>query len=405
MPRLGQSTWVLRIGLPVLGVFLITSPVAAAGWRAPVVVGTSSDGLAWMNSLAVTENGTAVAVFTDPSGQNGYQAAFLSRSVNGGATWSRASKLSDPSVCAAGSAAVSAVGSNVDVAWGEFPAADCTQPHTVGAVWYAHSSDNGKTFSAAKRLSPASGFAGVLDIASASSGLVVVGWTDDGSAAMYVRRSTDSGSNFEPAQLIGTTTAHPFETRPDRPDGSVTVAAGDGVAYVAYLSSQSTIKMRRSSDSGTTWSAPVKLAANADGFSEIDLSAEGPRAVVAYAATNGKTDWARYRETKDAGVTWRSAVNLTTKSQPHAWYTAVSIAGGTVRFAYTRCVTKACNKEAVYYRQRVGSAPLSSPSRVPQLDVMYAAYAAGVTAVNGKPIVLYFSYNGLGSFVTAVSKP
>jgi hypothetical protein len=35
---------------------------------------------------------------------------------------------------------------------------------------------------------------------------------------------------------------------------------------------------------------------------------------------------------------------------------------------------------------------------------MYAAYTAGVAAVNGKPIVLYFSYSGLGSFVTAVSK-
>jgi hypothetical protein len=87
--------------------------------------------------------------------------------------------------------------------------------------------------------------------------------------------------------------------------------------------------------------------------------------MIAYAATNGTTDWARYRETQNAGLTWRSPVNLTTSSQPDAWYTAVSIAGGTVRFAYTRCVTQAYEKEAVYYRQRVGAGPLSSPSAFP----------------------------------------
>src|SRR5215210_4978399 len=141
MFKYSHSGWPTRVGAAVLGALAIASPVAAAGWNDPVLIGRSSHGVAWANSLAVTGNGTAIAVFAEPTGENSYQTTLLSRSTDGGETWSRAMKLSDPSACAAGSPAVSAVGNNVEVAWAEF--AHCGATNVVGAVWFARSTDNG----------------------------------------------------------------------------------------------------------------------------------------------------------------------------------------------------------------------------------------------------------------------
>lgn len=393
-----------RVGLPLLALLVLAAPVSAASWNPPVLIGTSSNGVAWMNSLAVTANGTAIAVFSDAMGPAGIYGVFLVRSTSSGNPWSKAHQVSVPGSCSASAPAISANGSNVDMAWLDY--SDCTSGYFMGAVWYAHSVDNGKTFAPPKKLSPITIHLGILDVGSASDGTVVVGWTEDETGSMYVRTSTDYGSTFKARQTIGVTTAHPFEIAPDRLDGSVTVAVGDGVAYVGYLSNQSTIKVRRSVDAGTTWSAPFNLATNADGFSEPDLAAEDSHAVLAFAATNGSTDWARYRQTNDSGATWPATTDVTTKNQPKAWYTAISLSGGTVRLAYTRCITQACANQAVYYTQRAGTGSWTVPVRVSQGggSASLGAFTAGVGAANGNPIVVYFTQNGLGTFVHARSK-
>ena len=363
---------------------MCVSPAAASSWSVSAVT-SSGGGVAWGNSAAMTDNGTGVIVYADFS--NGNSVAYLRRKVSGGA-WQSQVRLSAQGICYGTVPAVDANGSNVDVVWVQETGSDCTAT-TSGQAYYMHSSDNGAHFTSPQGISGSTLRAGEIDVASGPNGEVLIGWTDDSNGKMYVRSSTD-GVAFGSAQLIGTTKATPWDGSSTL-DGAVGVAIGSGVQYVAYLSNQSTIQVRRSTDGGASWSAATKITGQADGYSELSITAEGSRADIGFAALAKGHEWAQYRETKNGGASWKKPTNLTTPSQPYGTYTGVGLKDGTLRATYSRCVTASCDVLAVYYRQQKAGKSMSAAVRVSAPAAW--SYAAGVAGVGNASVVMYYTYN------------
>jgi hypothetical protein len=146
---------------------------------------------------------------------------------------------------------IAVVGSNVYVAWSE----------NVGAqaeIYYSRSTDGGVTFSAAANLSNnGAQNDGVPQIAAAGS-QVVIFWTNDNEADIFVRVSTDSGASFAPTVPL---------TSPDgaysRPTGPLIDANGN-IHFVWYDNrtfGYGQIYYTCSAAGGGSFSAPVNVTA------------------------------------------------------------------------------------------------------------------------------------------------
>jgi hypothetical protein len=141
--------------------------------------------------IAIDSSGNINAIWIDSSAGN--NALFFARSTDGGVIFSAALNVSNhPSGKVAGAPQIALDSSgNIELVW---------QDNSPGysAVFFSHSTDGGINFSAPLMVSNASATGGAGQIAVDPAGNIDVGWQDNspGYFAIFFRRSTDGGSTF-----------------------------------------------------------------------------------------------------------------------------------------------------------------------------------------------------------------
>ncbi len=228
---------------------------------------------------------------------------LFSRSADGGATFSNPKKLSNnPGGSETPRIAVDAKG-NINVVWKAFIPGNPD-------IFFTPSTDGGATFSTPKNLSNSSGFSDFPQIAVDGSGNVNVVWEDDtpGNLDIFYSRSTDGGTTFSAPINLSNNPAVSEQPR-------MVVDASDNINVVwadnTPPDTNPDIFFTRSTDGGATFSTP-KNVSNNSGFSfnaQIVADASGNIDVVWDDNTAGNRDIFFSRST-DGGATFSRSKNL-----------------------------------------------------------------------------------------------
>lgn len=198
--------------------------------------------------IALDANGVIYVVWQDAPVLG--EQIFVSQSADGGSSFSGPVALSGSSVDSGNAVlAIDAFG-NVDIAWEG-------DSGTMG-IYFSHSTDGGATYSSPVNVATNTTGSFVPQIALGSDGSVNLIWEDDDSFGPHVSftHSADKGGSFAPAKTLSTGPGGAFEGQL-AVDGSGNINAvwldlstGNGDAYFS-----------RSTDQGTSFSAPVNLSA------------------------------------------------------------------------------------------------------------------------------------------------
>jgi hypothetical protein len=305
---------------------VIAGQAFAHSWSARTPFTSSGTGIG--DGVAAVNATTAVAVYADETSSPGVWNVYARRTTTSGASWASPQTLSTNGGF---DADVSALDPFVDILY--------TDNDTVE---YARSVDGGMTYLAPVALSGSAGFWEQPRISRGPSGLVVAGWIDGFTSKYKVRISTNGGVTFGATKTFNSNLMNATE--------AIAVAAGDGVVYVGYASTDSKLVIKRTADGGATWSAAVTATNAYTGDEEIDLAASGTHAYFAYSRRNpsvANAGTVRYRRTINSGASWSSEKNLA----PSAWDTtspSVSLESSVLRAAYHRHRTSGFS---VYYQQ------------------------------------------------------
>ena len=313
MRRVGRgATWLVAALLWAVA----AGPAFAAPppWSNPQPVTSYS---ATPYGMAVTGPTSLVLLYSESELSSG-NGVLLRRSTNSGQTWGSPLVLSP----IPGPAALATFGSTVDVVW-----------IANNRLRYVRSDDGGITFSDPIALAGSSTVPlAEPHVARGPDGTVAVLWEKND---LWVRVSRDGGNTFRSRIQLASGTGH-----------TPAVAAGEGVAYAAYVSGRK-LFVRRSLDQGTTWSSPDGLAGNVAGetFGLVrnpSITADGSTAYVAYTAQVEPSSWnnfIRYRSTSNRGKTWSAPVNLSPPSEKYSQNPVISKDGGKLRVVFERCIT------------------------------------------------------------------
>lgn len=229
---------------------LAVSLLFAAGVAPPVpsapvnVSRTPGDSL--VPALAVDPGGIIHVVWHDNS--SGHFQLLYSRSSDRGATFSPAVAVSGPGEAQVPALAVDRDG-GVYVAW-EGEAAGNRD------IFFSRSADGGATFAPPANLSANPGDSKLPAIAARGSGEVYVAWQDSTGPGRQIllRRSTDGGKSFEPANPLA---PHAVGTR----GPAIAVEAGAVVpVWQGSVKGSPGVVIARSTDRGRTFSVPRLLA-------------------------------------------------------------------------------------------------------------------------------------------------
>src|SRR5688572_8057949 len=333
-----------------LGMALVISGTAlAASWSTPDRL--SSSGWVFQADVATMSATNAVAVYVESDGTEDSEEVWLRRTMDGGVSWGA------PLLVAANghSPAVAAAGMNVDLVWNA----------PSGRVRYARSTNGGQTFGPARFLSPLGRFAWRPAVARGPGGIVAVIYEDVQNGNVAVRVSTDGGATFAAADILTSSGG----------EMGLAVAIGDGVIYAAYSVGFERLRVKRTLNSGVTWSDAARITSNLweDGFS---LAAAGTQAYIAYTGPNEFPNFSqvRYRRTLDMGAHWSAAMPLArddwTTSDPD-----LGLAGGVLHAAFAVCAPDIdyCPAYWVIYRRSTNGTTWGNHLPVPQSS-LWSAY-------------------------------
>ena len=160
--------------------------------------------------------------------------------------------------------------------------------------------------------------------------------------------SLNSGLSWESRVNLGGTTMKPFK-------GSIleaypTIAIGTGVTYVAWMSNSKTLKLRRSTTSGGTWKTAITLATNGQA-APPSIAASGGTALVGYGARTTSDAWTVLRRTSDKGAHWGAPISLSSKTSYPSFAPVLSYRSGAYRVVFEKCNSNGCGGSSVYYRK------------------------------------------------------
>ena len=280
--RRGAGTTILATIL----VLALATDTLAMSWRTNTALTAAGEGWAMPGALAVSSSTTAHAVLERKV--LGDFHVLYHRTTNSGSTWASAVRLSRGGGAESGAPVIDAYGSGVNAAWLE---SDDIVAGLDSIVVTRRSADSGATWADPYQLSPTNESAGPPRIARYGN-LVAVVWTDQLTGRIYLRRSTNGGSTWAARQLVATTSNRPYSSpRTALKEGFPAVAVASGVLYVTYFSATRTLRVRASTNSGSTLKSAITLASNAAGWAFSSVAATGSTVIVGYAGDTSTDNW------------------------------------------------------------------------------------------------------------------
>ena len=360
----------------VLGVllsFVLAGQALAISWE-PAVRLTQTDANGWPGSLGAAANRLHLVYRQlDADGR----IIVYRRSTDGGVSWRAPVELSRPAAANSVRSSLSVEGVDIDVVWVE---ADFDTG--TSAVWYRRSTDGGANWNAPLRVSPTTTNSQGIPAVTRSGSQVVVAYFDLATGRLYARRSLDGGALWQPRVAIGSSTLQPYED--GARDGVPALDFGTGVLYATWASSETSIVVRRSLDGGVTWGSTVTLETKADGTTPR-VSAAGSQAMVTFGYFNSQVNGsARVRKTTDKGATWAPARQVSSGTRP-ASSQDVLRAGGKWRISYIQCLANDCStSDGLFYRDSPDGVTWSTATR-------YSTTARPYMSSLG---LAYHTYNG-----------
>jgi hypothetical protein len=206
-------------------------------------------------------------------------------------------------------------GRGIHVLWQEI---EFTGGSHGGEIFFARSTDGGRSFGEPVNLSHTQGGAGKgrltrefwhngsLDLAGGSDGHLYAAWTEY-AGPLRVSRSTDRGATFSPALDVAGSAARPAR-------GPSLAVDRRGVVYLAWTVGEdpaADIHLARSTDGGRSFSQPERILAGR-GHADAPKLAVGPGGVLhlAYGESDdgpGGRYRIRHSRSPDGGRTWEPA--------------------------------------------------------------------------------------------------
>jgi hypothetical protein len=332
---------------------------AGASWTSPVVL--SSAHADYVYGAAVVARGSYLdAAWVEYRGTS--VSLVYRRSTNGGVAWGAPVTIAGIVAATTSSGDAAVVDEGVAVIADDLSAADAAtedQPAQAGAT-------GGRERPQRPRRTAVSGAAAAASpsyprLVRDAANRVVIAWTDDVTGAMYIRRSTDGGVTWLNPQSIDTTTNKPaddsyFDAFPD-------VAAGASILYLVYYKSASSLRVRRSTNGGSTWTAATTIASNGSGYIP-SVTATGSSAVIGYGIWSSPHLYAAIRRTSDKGATWKTVVKLGSSTGYWTFQPMVARGGSRWQAVYERCLDANCAATGVYYRSSADGVSWTTAVRI-----------------------------------------
>ncbi len=240
---------------------------------------------------------------------------FFSRSTDSGSSWSAAVNISNNSGHSLKPAIIVDSAGNINVAWYDYTPGNYD-------IFFRHSTDNGSSWSAAVNISNNSVYSSYPAITVDSAGNINVAWYDytPGNYDIFFRRSTDSGSSWSAAVNISNNSGDSYN-----PAITVDSAGNINAAWQDKTAGNQEIFFSRSTDSGSSWSAAVNISNNS-GYSytpAITVDSAGNINIVWYDYSPGDSEIFFSRST-DNGAAWSAVINISNNSGD-SYYSAITV--------------------------------------------------------------------------------
>jgi len=237
-------------------IYLMKSADGGATWQTAKRL-TNTAGSSNYPCIALSDTHVYVAWNDDTPGVN---EIYFKRSIDGGATWQKAKRLTYTTGDSE-QPAMAISGSNVYLVWHD----NATDQFEV---YFRKSPDGGATWQAAKNVSMNTGDSQRPGLAVSNANIYLV-WQDDttGNYKIYFRKSADGGASWQATRFL-TSTTMTSENPEIAVSGTKVYAVWADAAPGNYE-----IYLRRSPDGGATWQAAQRLTNNAG-------NSEGPAVVI-----------------------------------------------------------------------------------------------------------------------------
>jgi hypothetical protein len=349
MRRAARPT--LLASMMALGLSLaLASQAFALTWSPERVFGFWSSTYGVPGGTSATSDGTLHLVYEeyiDP-----YWTVVYRRSMDGGLTWKSGYRPATTADAASERPSISASALYVDLLWVE-------TDETRHRLTHRRSADGGTTWGRARVLS--SGTSPVMSprVARDGAGHVLVTWTNGSSGQINVRVSSDGGLTFGNATAIASTSLA-FSSGHD---GRAVPVIGSQFAAIAYSSSPTTIRLRRTTDWGATWSTPATITSKGS-WQGPGAIAAGSTVLVGYATQASDDSATVYRRSTNKAASWGGVITLAPMSSLPAFAPVFGYAGGKWRVAYERCTTNACVASRIRYAESSNGSTWSAAETV-----------------------------------------
>jgi hypothetical protein len=366
---------------------VVSATALAVTWGPAVAVDASGHAYsAFPKTIMVTGTQRVHVFYGEDNGTT--RTVWYRSSADGGSTFGTPVQVSHVSAYGAVAGSIARDGTNLDLVWSEFNSDGNYR------IWYRRSINSGTDWSTPVALTSALGYAISPDV-TRSGDRVTVAYTDGNTDKIYVRISTNGGVSFGTKQSVATTTNQPYGGDLFF-EGFVAVGDSSGTITVAWNSNNATIRTRRSTDGGVTWSTSVTLATNSYGH-PITLTTNASKVIIGYKSVTSVGSRATQRHSGDEGVHWTAAayVGAGPSGTPMFAY-----GGGVLRTVYSRCTVSDCSSEAVFFRTSSDFATTwSAESRASRTVDTPKAFAGGVGVIaNGQSVVIYTRFDGGSSY-------
>jgi hypothetical protein len=379
----------------LLAIAVTASSTLGLTWGAITTLSDVATANAW--AYGMVASGSRIFTAYRELDADGRHIAFRA-SIDGGATFTASVEISRPEATDSYQSALAYSGGVLHAVWLE---GDVSLTSSVEL--YSRSTDDGATWSVPVAVTPDTVTSASSSRVFASGSRVFLAYTDGVTGQVYLIRSTDAGLTFGARRQIATTSYEGFSTGTDF-DGKVSMAFGTGVTYVAFRTAARVIRVRRSTDGGTTWKAAVTIDSRTG--SDPIVTAAGASAIISYSYYDSThREYAAIRRTTTKGVAWLARQKLSIGTTAYSNDTWVLRANSRWHVVYTRCVSP-CDVVALWYRSSTNGITWSTPQRFapPNAGVWPVGFAA--TSVPKRVWVAWDSMDASGdSDFTVMLRP